>query len=80
LSGRLGATQVLLPERAGELVAAGLELVDPPAVVSDDMMVAAEWGQIVFAGGSVFCPGLVVVEVTVLGGDATAGEDTDRCL
>ena len=71
---------VAVPEWAGELVAAGLELVDGPAVVSDDMVVSAEWGEIVFAGGPVFCPGLVVVEVTMLGGDATAGKDTHRCL
>jgi hypothetical protein len=71
---------VAVAEWAGELVAAGLELVDGPAVVSDDVMVSAERGEIVFAGGSVLCPGLVVVEVAVEGGDATAGEDTDRCL
>ena len=69
-----------MAEGAGQLVAAGLGLDDGPAVVSDDMMMSAERAEVLFDGGSVICPGLVVVEITVEGGDATAGEDTDRCF
>ena len=39
--GASGLCAVAVVEWAGELVAAGLELVDGPAVVSDDMMMPA---------------------------------------
>jgi hypothetical protein len=48
--GGAGLAGVVVAEGAGEPIEAGVELVDGPAVVADDMVMSAERGQVVFCG------------------------------
>jgi hypothetical protein len=66
-------------EAAGPLVVAvGEWLVGPSVLVSDVVVVPAEWAEVGFGGGSSVCPGGAVVEVAADCGYAAAGEDTGR--
>ena len=65
-----------MSEGAGDLDDAGLGLGDGPSVVSDHMVVAAEWGQVVDFGGSVLGPGEVVVDVALDRSHGTGRPDT----